>query len=86
MKESLNNIIKHASATEVKIGFEYNRNAFCFKIADNGKGIAALDTSDFGNGLINMKNRMQAVNGRFEIASELDKGTSIRLEGTFDSG
>jgi signal transduction histidine kinase len=30
-----------------------------------------------------MRNRMEAVNGKLEIESEINKGTSIRLKGTF---
>ena len=83
IKESLNNIVKHAAATTVKINFQFNGQTFCFEITDNGKGIAGMNGRDFGNGLINMKNRMQTVNGTFEIASEINKGTNIRLKGTF---
>jgi signal transduction histidine kinase len=32
-------------------------------------------------GLISMKNRMEAVNGKFEIVSEKNKGTKIILRG-----
>jgi signal transduction histidine kinase/ligand-binding sensor domain-containing protein len=81
IKESLNNILKHAAATEVKISFQFSSQTFCFEITDNGKGITDMNGRDFGNGLMNMKNRMKAVNGKFEIESEKNKGTKIILEG-----
>lgn len=84
IKESLNNIIKHAEATEVKISFQFTGQTFCFEITDNGKGIANLNGREFGNGLINMRNRMKAVNGSFEIESELNKGTTLQLKGIFN--
>jgi signal transduction histidine kinase/ligand-binding sensor domain-containing protein len=84
IKESLNNILKHAAATEVIIHFQFTRGKYCFNIIDNGKGIIDLKGRDFGNGLMNMKNRMQAVNGLFNITSETGKGTAIALEGALE--
>lgn len=83
IKESLNNIIKHAEATKVDVNFELSDHTFCFGIVDNGEGIADVKGRDFGNGLINMKNRMEAINGNFEIKSEMNKGTTIMLKGNF---
>jgi len=81
IKEALNNILKHAEATEVVIRFMLNQKNFSFEITDNGKGISDLSGREFGNGLMNMKNRMEAVNGSFYINSEKNKGTKIVLEG-----
>jgi signal transduction histidine kinase/ligand-binding sensor domain-containing protein len=81
IKESLNNILKHAEATEVIVRFHLTDKTFCFEIIDNGKGIVDMSGRDFGNGLINMKNRMEAVNGKFEITSKKNKGAKITLKG-----
>jgi len=51
------------------------------EIADNGKGIDKEDRRDFGNGLLNMKSRMESVRGKFEIISEKNTGTKITLKG-----
>ena len=80
-KESLNNVLKHAAATEVKVHFQCNGHQYLFKIADNGKGMQNINGRDFGNGFANMKSRMEAVNGKFEIASVLNNGTVIKLTG-----
>jgi signal transduction histidine kinase len=50
-----------------------------FEIIDNGKGIDDMHGRQFCNGLISMKNRMEAVNGKFEIKSEKNKVTKIIL-------
>jgi signal transduction histidine kinase len=84
IKESLNNVVKHAEATEVRVSFRSTGATFCFEITDNGKGIADMNGRDFGNGIINMKNRMEAVNGSFKVTSETGKGTAIVLEGKLD--
>jgi signal transduction histidine kinase len=67
----------------VSIHFHFDQGKYCFKIFDNGKGIIDLKGRDFGNGLMNMKNRMQAVNGLFNITSGTGTGTAITLEGEF---
>lgn len=84
IKESLNNILKHAQATQVHIKFQCNETHYAFTITDNGKGIDPASQSAFGNGLINMKNRMQAVSGTFQLVSEKNTGTEIQLEGSFE--
>ena len=82
IKEALNNILKHASATKVEIRFTYTNDFYIFTITDNGKGISNLNGRAFGNGLTNMKQRMEAINGSFAVHSE-GKGTHLQLEGRF---
>jgi signal transduction histidine kinase len=79
IKESLSNILKHAEATEIVIGCHLINKIFCFEITDNGKGMNDLKGREFGNGLLSMRNRMEAINGKFEIKSETNKGTRITL-------
>ena len=81
LKESLNNILKHSGATEVSVHFYIDDKSFCFEIKDNGKGITDMKGRAFGNGLMNMKKRMEDVNGQFEIVSEINTGTTITLKG-----
>jgi ligand-binding sensor domain-containing protein/signal transduction histidine kinase len=80
IKESLNNILKHADASAVTIHFHLNNHIFYLEIADNGKGMDDIKGRQFGNGLLNMKNRMEAVKGKFEIQSAKNLGTKIMLE------
>jgi signal transduction histidine kinase len=81
IKESLNNIMKHAEASKVDVNFQYTNQTFCLEITDNGKGIGDMNGRDLGNGLMNMKKRMDTVNGKFEIISEKGIGTRITLKG-----
>jgi len=48
-------------------------------IEDNGKGFDPNSTRAFGNGIRNMKERMKAVNGSFQIDSAPGKGTRTML-------
>jgi signal transduction histidine kinase len=49
------------------------------KIKDNGKGFDPLMMNGKGNGLINMKKRMDEIKGHYEIISGFAKGTSVRI-------
>lgn len=73
LKETLNNAYKHSNADQLKISFKQIDNLFIMNVHDNGIGIGQ-DKSD-GNGLRNMKKRMEQQNGNFEIKAE--SGTQI---------
>lgn len=76
IKEALHNIVKHACATKVCISFQLNGNLF-ISIEDNGKGINDLHSRRFGNGLKNMRQRMESIGGSFEIIN--NGGTTLHL-------
>jgi signal transduction histidine kinase/ligand-binding sensor domain-containing protein len=78
-KESLNNIVKHAGATTVHIRSDITGNRIIFGITDNGKGFDPSHVKRFGNGLINMKKRMEDVNGTYFIKSKTGEGTTTEL-------
>lgn len=68
LKEALNNIYKHSQASEIKLSFTQKEKEFIMKISDNGIGINHKNPD--GNGLRNMKRRMQEQNGHCEITTE----------------
>ena len=76
IKESLHNIVKHSGASEVNISFQLNGGLRAC-IHDNGKGFETGSSRRFGNGLKNMKQRMESVGGSFDI--EKKNGTTIKL-------
>jgi signal transduction histidine kinase len=96
VKEALNNIVKHARASETTIALifqhnhrngsasqpEYDNNAYRFQlsISDNGKGVNDADVSRFGNGLDNMRRRMEECNCQFTVLTEGGCGTVITLD------
>lgn len=79
LKESFNNIAKHAWCNKVTLHLIKKENAFSFIIEDDGKGFNINDTRQFGNGLQNTKNRMLQIDGEYEIKSAPGKGTSTSL-------
>ncbi|HEY0677830.1 MAG TPA: 7TM diverse intracellular signaling domain-containing protein [Chitinophagaceae bacterium] len=66
VKESLNNILKHARATRVTINVEIN-DKLTISIQDDGVGVNFEAIRRFGNGLKNMKSRLERINGQFSI-------------------
>jgi signal transduction histidine kinase len=80
VKEGLNNIAKHAGASEVHIRFALNDSNLQIGIEDNGAGFAVNGADGFGNGLSNMKHRIEEIGGHFSLSSEPAKGTRLRFE------
>ena len=76
----MNNVLKHAGASEVALHLRYDEGVFELRVADNGRGfdVARATTSD-GNGLRNMQSRLAEVVGSVAIASEAGRGTTVTL-------
>ncbi|WP_114819955.1 sensor histidine kinase [Chryseobacterium sp. KLBC 52] len=68
LKEAVNNVYKHSQANTVKLSFSQEDNNFSMKISDNGNGIP--DGQKEGNGLRNMKRRMNELSGECTIIPE----------------
>lgn len=82
VKEALNNVLKHSKATEVIITLEQLPGGLRLLIQDNGVGIDFDKLKQFGNGLKNMKKRMEDMNITFSI--ENNNGTLVTLFGPID--
>lgn len=79
IKEAANNIVKHSGASEVWFRVCFDGSGLAASIEDNGRGFSSANVSDFGNGLINMRERVQKTGGQFEIRSEPGKGTRLQI-------
>ncbi|MCU4164629.1 sensor histidine kinase [Carboxylicivirga caseinilyticus] len=78
IQEALLNIQKHADASCIEIQLITHDNELILTIDDNGKGFDPYAVnSNKSNGLFNMKTRVQALDGTFEISSQPNKGTHI---------
>jgi PAS domain S-box-containing protein len=81
MQEALNNIIKHAEATNVSVLLEWNRSGVNLIIEDNGKGFTVSKTgkrrSGNGLGLMGMRERATLIGGEIEIESSPKAGTTL---------
>src|SRR5580704_13469696 len=77
VKEALNNVLKHANATNLTIDITIDEK-LRIAIADDGIGINMDRIRKFSNGLNNMKKRMHAIEGDFTI--ENHSGTKVIFE------
>lgn len=78
VQEALNNALKHSEATEVKLSLSYFRDHLSLFISDNGKGFDVNELSN-GNGIRNMKERVNLTSGTINIFSD-ESGTTIEIE------
>ncbi len=75
LSEALENIRKHASASNVSVSLELLPGEMRLEIADDGHGIGALSDDIYGlaaagkYGLLGMKERVEQLNGQFSIDS-----------------
>lgn len=78
IKEAINNGVKHAQATQLRITIRIENGIFAVSVADNGRGFDIDTISGRGNGLRNMRYRITSVGGNCDISSSL-AGTEVRM-------
>jgi PAS domain S-box-containing protein len=80
LQESLNNVARHANASEVQIDLTHADGWMSLIVQDNGRGIAAADTDHHHSfGLMGMHERAHVCGGQVSIHGEPGKGTTVRV-------
>ena len=85
LKESLNNVVKHARASEVWLRLRLGENSLTLVLEDNGRGLPDSGTENeklcigSGHGLPNMEKRLRTVGGKCVVESVKDRGTRIEV-------
>jgi signal transduction histidine kinase len=64
---------------DIKIEIEKEQNKFRLTIQDDGKGFSVDERTGTGNGLINMKKRMNEIKGNIHMLSSEGNGTKINI-------
>ncbi|MEX1114051.1 MAG: two-component regulator propeller domain-containing protein [Akkermansiaceae bacterium] len=77
-REVLNNIVKHSGATEVHLTITLTDRLLEITIQDNGSGFEP-DYATGGNGLGNLRSRMQEAGGDCRIETFRKQGTTVFL-------
>jgi PAS domain S-box-containing protein len=82
IQELLNNIIKHAQASEADIFLSKSSAFIHVTVADNGIGFQYDNTllTDKGTGLRSIKNRIKLLAGALYVKSEHMHGTKVTIE------
>lgn len=75
VKEAVHNACKHSGATTVTITIITDKE-LTVSVQDNGRGLDLAGTA-LGNGLGNMRQRMENIGGNLEMVSEA--GTLLRF-------
>lgn len=78
VKEALNNVVKHAQATQVTLRIRPEADQLAIDVCDNGRGFTPSGKASLRNGLGNMQNRMTESGGRCEISSS-SVGTCVKI-------
>ena len=90
LKEALNNVVKHAKATEVWLRLKVEADFFTLIVDDDGSGMPATSVgiaSDTqtrerqasGSGVANLKKRLATVGGECTVHSAPGRGTCVAM-------
>jgi signal transduction histidine kinase len=77
IKEALNNVVKHSQANEVHFRMHFAQEQLLISIDDNGRGLSNDSQNSSGNGLKNMRSRLEQIGGQCTISSEPNRGASV---------
>ncbi len=80
VKEALNNIVKHARATEVWLRVSAAETGLRIAVEDNGCGFSGPPADAGADGLRNMRQRIQEIGGQCRIESQPGAGTKVLVE------
>jgi two-component system sensor histidine kinase DegS len=80
-QEALTNVARHARARQVTVTLEELAHEVRLTIADDGTGFDFSEKSERRSawGLISMRERAEAMGGRFQVKSAPGKGTRIMV-------
>lgn len=82
-QEALNNAVKHADPTTIRMTLTHTGNNVILTVADDGNGFTAPAAehvplyNSSSKGLDNIRTRVRLLNGELKISSKLKKGTKI---------
>ncbi|MES0362055.1 MAG: ATP-binding protein, partial [Anaerolineales bacterium] len=79
------NIARHSQAKQVNISITYNSDTIEVQISDNGVGFV-INQKPSGLGLRSMDERIELINGEFDIKSEPGAGTRIKVVAPVEVG
>jgi signal transduction histidine kinase/ligand-binding sensor protein len=79
-QEGLNNVLKHAKATRVRLRLEFRDEGVSLEVRDNGLGFDPAARVTGGVGLRSIAERAARVQGRWTLVSQPDQGTRLVID------
>lgn len=79
IQEAVQNAIKHAEPTVIRVVYENTPQFLNLHINDNGKGFDPSEKRDGSFGIIGMRERIDMLNGKLEIDSKPGGGTKVKI-------
>lgn len=79
-REALSNVARHARATTCRVSLVQRDDRGVLEIDDDGRGFNVGRGSSRGQGLRNMRERVEAIGGTFSVESSPAEGTTVRVQ------
>jgi signal transduction histidine kinase len=79
-QEALNNIVKHARATRIRLRLESTERAIVLEVRDDGQGFDPNGSFPGHLGLRSMRERAATIGGNVDVESGTGQGTRVRAE------
>jgi signal transduction histidine kinase len=81
VQELLNNVLKHAAASEMMVQLVREEGRLSIMVEDNGKGFnTAILADNQGAGWASIRSRVDYLKGQLEVQSKENKGTFVTIE------
>jgi signal transduction histidine kinase len=77
VKEAVNNAVRHSRATEVWFRLKLGNHELALSVEDNGIGFNPGTAARGGNGLKNMRSRLESLGGSCTIGPGSGGGTTV---------
>lgn len=81
-QEAIANAWQHSGASEILVTVRFGEADVTLSVADNGRGfdVSSAKSAETGHfGILGMKERVKHIDGRFEIASTPETGTTVTV-------
>lgn len=80
VQELINNIVKHSKSTQAIVQLTQQNGLLCISIEDNGIGFNTDKMQTEGIGLVSLRSRVRAMNGKIELNASEKNGVTAYLE------
>jgi signal transduction histidine kinase len=86
-QEALNNVLRHSGVMKAAVELDFGEGEVCLRVRDAGKGFEpAAPAGGESFGLVNMRERVEAVGGSFRLDSKPGAGTTVEARVPLEVG